>query len=170
MIAKWLSPGTNSAHFQEEGTGFATNQDGVLQKAADFDLTVFQSLAQELGDEDACELLVEFLANSKEMLENMRAHFAAQEFATMGALAHSLKSSAAMLGLMRLSEAAQQLEELAMKDDAGRIGASSLEIYCAYNDASPLIEDQVKNRTLGVSGASEEAPIQFDRRKMVAEP
>lgn len=70
-----------------------------------FDKTAFLSLSAELGADGAAEILETFLSDTSRKLEVM-----ASDCSLVKRQAHSIKSSAATLGLLELSRIARDVE------------------------------------------------------------
>lgn len=78
-----------------------------------FDPSAIDKLRQVAGDEDTtfvAEIAAVFLEEATQSIEGLRRGCETGDWQTVSRLAHSVKSSAATLGLMRLSEACKALE------------------------------------------------------------
>lgn len=80
---------------------------------------------RELGGDDLLqELAVLFLEDAPPRIEGLRENLATNNAEELGKVAHSLKSSAANIGAMALSEICRRLEESGRQGDLG--GAEEL--------------------------------------------
>ena len=110
-------------------------------EAPAFHAGAYQSLAKELGDDDARQLLTEFMADARERLETIETDIASRQLTAIKNQAHALKSSAAMLGLARLAQISRELEAVAAKEDWSRVADLSLAANKAFADATPPVAD-----------------------------
>ena len=78
--------------------------------AAGFDASIYDELAEAIGEEDTAMLLDTFLADTPERIATMRASAKQGTNETVKREAHAIKSSAASLGFLHLSELARDLE------------------------------------------------------------
>ena len=78
-----------------------------MNEAALFDSSVFRGLCSELGNEDAVEVLLAFLADAPGKMAMMSA---TSDRPSIKRAAHSIKSSAATFGFANLSMLARNLE------------------------------------------------------------
>ena len=113
-----------------------------------FDAPVFESeafvtLGAELGEQDARELLKEFVDGAGERVSEMRMRLGRREAAAIKDIAHSLKSSSAMIGLSRLAEVAKEIERVAADADFDRLSPLQAAAEAALGDAQPFIEDRL---------------------------
>ena len=164
IIAKWLPRSSGS----DAGANTIASSVGAparkVDKTLGFDPDVFRILCVEIGEEDAHDLLRGFMVDTRRELETMKDHFMRGEISAMGAIAHALKSSAATLGLTRLSESATELEMLAESGNWSRVEEFGESVYAAHQSARPAI-DQILRDGLEASDAGD-APNypQVDRR------
>ena len=171
MIAKWLPAIKKNATPRKSKKSKKTSArkgESASSQQAIFAPHVFRNLSEEIGEEDAKELLSEFMTNTRDMLESMRNHFAAREIPAMGALAHALKSSSAMLGLMRLSIVAKELETLAKGEAWDQVEASSLLIYAAYDEALQSVDLVLKGEPPASQLPTAESETEPQRREVFA--
>jgi signal transduction histidine kinase/CheY-like chemotaxis protein/HPt (histidine-containing phosphotransfer) domain-containing protein len=76
-----------------------------------FDQGALQGVIEDLGVEDAAEILTTFLNANAQRMTNMREWAQSGERSDLEREAHSLKSAAALLGFVELSEQARALEK-----------------------------------------------------------
>ncbi|MBV8538676.1 MAG: response regulator [Alphaproteobacteria bacterium] len=102
---------------------------GVAAKLADsgaaLDETVIGTLEGQLGKEMVAELVGDFVAASKTLIDQLIAARDAGDVTGWGDAAHSLKSAAGSLGLSRVFRAALATEEACRAGDAARAATAS---------------------------------------------
>ncbi|HTY68728.1 MAG TPA: ATP-binding protein, partial [Alphaproteobacteria bacterium] len=113
-----------------DGTPIAGDADGgVAAKLADSDAAldeaVIGTLESQLGKEMVAELVGDFVAASKALIDQLAAAREAGDVTGWGDAAHSLKSAAGSLGLSRVYRAALATEEACRAGDAARAAAAS---------------------------------------------
>ena len=136
VLEQWAP--VERAHPSETEEGIAMNdakQDNLL------DQSVLASL-RELGGEDDPGLFVElvelFLEDTPSRISDLGEAFESGDANAVERAAHALKSSAANLGAMQLSELFRELEEAGRSEDLGRAGAlidQSKDVYDRVRDA-----------------------------------
>ena len=90
------------------------------------DFSVLRTLESDIGDAEFVNATIDiYLDEMPGRLESIAAGIAAGATTAFGPAAHSLKSSSAMLGALRLSETCAQIEALAGAHDVG--GAAALQ-------------------------------------------
>jgi HPt (histidine-containing phosphotransfer) domain-containing protein len=77
----------------------------------------FNELRDQVGTDFLIELIDTYCLETQELIEKLRLALAAQDAATFGRLAHSIKSSSASLGALNLSQQARELEMLGKAND-----------------------------------------------------
>ncbi len=84
------------------------------------DINVLKAL---IGDDEASirRLLHEFPIDAAITAAEMRSSYAAGQMATVGELAHRLKSSALMVGALALGELCAEMEQAGMAEDTGTL-------------------------------------------------
>lgn len=93
------------------------------------DSATVERLNQDLGDDPGVmrELIDTFLGEAPRLIETMREGLAKNNARELNRAAHSLKSTAATFGAMRLSQMCRDLEELGARavpaDSPARVGA-----------------------------------------------
>lgn len=108
-----------------------------------FESEAFATLGAELGNQDARELLKEFVDGATNRLSAMRTHLGRGEAAAIRDIAHSLKSSSAMIGLSRLAEVATEMEGIAGRGDIERLRPLQAAAEAALRDSQPYVEDRL---------------------------
>jgi CheY-like chemotaxis protein len=86
------------------------------------------------------DLLSRYLDSSKQSIEAMRQHIAAQNAAELFQTAHSLKSSSGMFGARTLAEQIKKLETIASSGDLSLAPAAFAEVEKEYLRAKRAIE------------------------------
>jgi signal transduction histidine kinase/DNA-binding response OmpR family regulator len=109
-----------------------------------FQESAYRVLAKEVGEADARELLAEFMLDARRLLEAIEGHAAARQLLAIKNDAHALKSSAAMLGLARLSEISAALEAAAAGEGWSEVAPLSLAANKAFAEAEPLVAQVLK--------------------------
>jgi hypothetical protein len=110
-------------------------------EAPAFHADAYQSLAKELGDEDARQLLAAFMADARERLETIETDIASRQLAAIKTQAHALKASAAMVGLARLAQISRELEAVAAQADWSQVAHLSFAANKAFADAEIPVAD-----------------------------
>jgi len=100
------------------------------------DATVLAELRESTGDDDDFlrELGDAFVAEGRDHLAAIVAAAAATHAASMLRPAHTLKSSSASLGAMRLSAIARRLEEAAREGRGGELGPDTEAAQAAWTE------------------------------------
>ena len=81
------------------------------------EIETFQQLKMDLGDEFISELVETYCTETPELIASLQKALKDQDSETFRRAAHSIKSSSASLGAMRLSEQARQLEMIGKSGD-----------------------------------------------------
>jgi len=110
------------------------------------DAAVIAELRAATGDDDAfiAELIESYLAEGQANVDSLSAAAAQSDLAVFTRAAHTLKSTSATIGAMRLSELCRGLEEAArsgrtdgLTGEAERVQATWLETIAALTGAGP---------------------------------
>lgn len=101
---------------------------------------VYAELVAELGEEDVHDLLHGFLTETAARIAELAGGAPRGE---MRRYAHSLKSTAATFGFMRLAGAAKELEALAETASAPELHASIARLAAASDECSALAGAQL---------------------------
>ncbi len=109
-----------------------------------FETETFVTLGTELGEQDARELLQEFVDGAGKRVAEMRTHLGRGEAAAIKDIAHSLKSSSAMIGLSRLAEVAREIEVAANRGDVDRLSPLQAAAEAALREARPFVESKLR--------------------------
>ena len=114
MLGKWMPQGSGSA----TPTAFAKKKH--VQDKSIMDIAVLEAL---VGDDPAIvnEFLTDYLASSRDIMEEMRAVLAAGDPRQVGSLAHRLKSSSRAVGALVLGDLCAELENLGKTEDMAAI-------------------------------------------------
>jgi HPt (histidine-containing phosphotransfer) domain-containing protein len=94
-----------------------------------------------MGEQDARELLVDFMTDAHVRLETMRTHLEDDRLVRLSEEAHALKSSAAMMGLARLSAVSLALEHAAARADRDAAQNLNQAARTAFDDARPFVDE-----------------------------
>lgn len=112
------------------------------QEPAILDADVYRTLAEALGAEDAQSVVATFVEDAANRIDAMDRALGAGDLAAVKNDAHALKSSAASIGFMRLSDAARALEtgigNLPLADIERLLGDIKLGFNAARGAASHL--------------------------------
>ncbi len=106
-----------------------------------FEFECFAVLGLEIGEDDARQLLNDFMGDARHRLNDMRACCARQEMLALKEAAHALKSSSAMLGLARLAAISRELEHVIAHQDFDRVETLNHAANTAFHDARPFIDE-----------------------------
>jgi HPt (histidine-containing phosphotransfer) domain-containing protein len=87
------------------------------------DPATFQDLKELMGADFISELVDSYCLETEALIKELRRAFSNQEAATVGRIAHSIKSSSASLGALAFSQQARQLE---MTGKAGDLSDAAL--------------------------------------------
>ena len=104
---------------------------------------------QEIMDEDYLDLLRTYLGNAPELIGQTRTAIESGDAAAMVLPVHSLKSSSANVGAMRLSELAKEAEQLAKAGDL--VAAETA--FCAVETAFAEAESALRGHLAAQSAA-----------------
>jgi HPt (histidine-containing phosphotransfer) domain-containing protein len=101
------------------------------------DQVVFDELMVQLGDDaDARvrdEVIGSYLTDAEDYLRRLTAAVEASDVVTAGICAHTLRSTSALLGAVRLAEMLQQTEDLAAASPTGDLAASVVLAQAEYD-------------------------------------
>jgi CheY-like chemotaxis protein len=111
-----------AADVAAEGGGVAAK---LADSAAALDEAVIGALETQLGKDTVAELVGDFVAASRALIDQLTAARDAGDVTGWGDAAHSLKSAAGSLGLSRVYRAALATEDACRAGDAARAGAAS---------------------------------------------
>jgi len=114
--------------------------DGI---AAVFDASVYDELQEVLGAQDAAAVLMTFLKDTRQRIEVLEAASRRADNKVIAQEAHALKSSAASLGFMRLSQLARHLEAAAKEAIEAIDPAQVIALSKAYNVVSDFAQDRI---------------------------
>ncbi|WP_298981086.1 Hpt domain-containing protein [Caldilinea sp.] len=116
-----------------------------------------QNIVEMFGDEDAdaiLELIDTFLVESTKQYEEMRAALAAGDWVKLHRMAHSLKSSSATFGAMRLSQVAAFIEKVAKAQCQEADCAALLDLLATEHEAACAQLRQARARFAGEDAGS----------------
>ena len=107
------------------------------------DIGTFQQLNADLGEEFISELVATYCTETPELIVSLQKAFQDLDSETFRRAAHSIKSSSASLGAMRLSEQARQLEMIGKSGDlaeaAGLLENFQAEYVLVQNELMELV-------------------------------
>jgi len=107
------------------------------------EIDTFQQLIADLGEEFISELVETYCTETPELIASLQKAFKDQDSVTFRRAAHSIKSSSASLGAMRLSEQARQLEMIGKSGDlgeaAGQLDNLEAEYALVQNELAELV-------------------------------
>ena len=98
---------------------------------------------QEIMDEDYLDLLRTYLRHAPELIGQIRTAIEGGDAAAMVLPVHSLKSSSANVGAMRLSELAREAEQLAMAGDLTAAEAAFRAVDAAFAVAESALKEHL---------------------------
>jgi PAS domain S-box-containing protein len=135
VLGKWLGKDRAAASEAIEKPVGADTASTVESTAPVLDAEKLARLRAAMG-EDFAELVPAFLQDAEQMLEALRRANAGADAAQVRRIAHSLKSSSANLGAMRVSELAKGLEFQAKDGDLSDTAACIEAVHAAFEAAS----------------------------------
>lgn len=103
-LNNWLNSNSKNSESEAETQVEESSVEAVI-----LDIEILRELEESMG-EDFAELLEAFIDSSQDILKQLKAAFSAQQSEVISRQAHSIKSSSASLGFLRLSEAARRVE------------------------------------------------------------
>jgi HPt (histidine-containing phosphotransfer) domain-containing protein len=107
------------------------------------EIDTFQQLSADLGEEFISELVETYCTETPELIASLQKAFNDQDSETFRRIAHSIKSSSASLGAMRLSEQARELEMIGKSGDlaqaAGKLENLEAEYALVQNEFAELV-------------------------------
>jgi signal transduction histidine kinase/CheY-like chemotaxis protein len=107
---------------------------------------------QEIMDEDYLDLLRTYLRHAPELVEQIRKAIEGGDAAAMVLPVHSLKSSSANVGAMRLSELARQAEQLAKAGDLIAAEAAFRAVDAAFGVAESALKEHLARKSHQANG------------------
>lgn len=112
-----------------------SGQDGDAQRAMPvLDTAALQSVLEMIGADEPSimlDLLNTYLDDSQKQVDEMQRTLAASDWKTLYRVAHSMKSSSATFGALRLSKLCEQLERSAKTDCGDGTCAATLTLLLA---------------------------------------
>lgn len=118
-----------------------TNQLVDVKSPESLDRTVLDRLYADMG-EDIHEVLNAFLESINELLANLRHRADDEDIESISRWAHSIKSSAASIGMMKLSATAERLEKGLKQGLAVDVDKLVSEIEQEYNCSRVLLKTE----------------------------
>jgi two-component system, sensor histidine kinase len=110
-----------------------------------FDPIAIEKLRKVAGDQDAgfvAEMAQLFSDETAKSLTDLRSGFDRRDWKLVSRVAHSLKSSAATLGLMRLSSACKALEiETQNGTEGAQIQVLVATVFAEFEIAAPVLKN-----------------------------
>ena len=107
------------------------------------EIDTLQQLKTDLGDEFITELVDTYCTETPELIVSLQNAYKDQDSETFRRAAHSIKSSSASLGAMRLSEQARQLEMIGKSGDlseaAGQLDNLEAEYTLVQKELTELV-------------------------------
>lgn len=113
-----------------------------------FDRSCFDALAEDLGEDAACEACGVFFATTRQCLDELAAGGGLKHVIIQ---AHAIKSSAATFGFERLAVLARQLESDAAALSPAALGARLIEMQAGLAQAQADLDSRgnTQPRTIG---------------------
>jgi PAS domain S-box-containing protein len=132
MLGKWMPQGSGSA------TPTALPKKKHAQDKSIMDIAVLEAL---VGDDPAIvnEFLTDYLASSRDNMEEMRAVLAAGDSRQVGTLAHKLKSSSRAVGALALGDLCAELENLGKTEDMEAIAKTMVQFDACLTEVEAAI-------------------------------
>lgn len=82
-----------------------------------FDLSVFEQLKEELGEDIIGDLVKLYLDHTSGMVAQIPATLEASDYVELGKIAHGIKGASSNLGLVAVEGSARELEDCCKGDD-----------------------------------------------------
>jgi CheY-like chemotaxis protein len=132
MLSKWLKPMENSA--PAEAVAATTPSEGKTKMGigSEIDLNIINEL-KSIMEDDFVSLLESYINNVTPLYKELHAAAVADNVAGMVNPAHSIKSSSANIGAMKVSAAAKTIEMAARNND----GATAKKAFQTINQVLP---------------------------------
>ena len=115
-----------------------------------FDATVLEELRASIGDDDdgfGIELAEAYLADGPTQLAAMEAAIAANDASAVVRPSHTLKSSSATLGALRLADVCRRLEHAGRGGTVGGEGADPTTLRAEWEAAEAALRNWIASRT-----------------------
>lgn len=126
ILEKWLA--------KTGGKNNATNE------SPDLDYAAISELKESLED-DFSEIIGIYVNSTSNIIKEMKQAFSAANHAEIKRLAHSLKSSSANVGAIKISSLAKELENQLMKNNVSKIDDKIDEINKLFVSISPSLKN-----------------------------
>ncbi len=110
-----------------------------LEAVVSFDKSVFGQLCEDMG-EDVQEVLEAFLEAIEELLVELKDRSVDESSDAISRWAHSIKSSAASIGMMRLSAIAAHLERMQKQGEVVNVDDLIRQIENEYQHSRTLLD------------------------------
>ncbi|MBY0432040.1 MAG: Hpt domain-containing protein, partial [Rhodospirillales bacterium] len=114
-----------------------------------FERQRLDQLRNDVGDECFQELVDTFFESSDELMVDITAALAAEDFESIGRAAHSFKSASGSFGLMRLSKLCQDIETVCRIRDPEQVRPMAADLDKIYAEARFLVRDYAGRETVG---------------------
>ncbi|MFQ5469651.1 MAG: Hpt domain-containing protein [Gammaproteobacteria bacterium] len=111
-----------------------------MSGGGNLDKQILNSLREIMGDEFD-DLVETFIVNTESMLDQISASIKEGDSQVVTRLAHSIKSSSANVGALRVSEQAALIEELASADKLYEISNTLQNIESEFNAVRAALEE-----------------------------
>jgi HPt (histidine-containing phosphotransfer) domain-containing protein len=132
MLGKWMPQASGAA------TPAAFPKKKYIQDKSIMDISVLEAL---VGDDPAIvnEFLTDYLASSRNNMEEMRAVLAVGDARQVGTLAHKLKSSSRAVGALALGDLCAELENLGKTEDMEAIAKTMVQFDACLTEVDAAI-------------------------------
>jgi len=141
-VSGWLATASRLPGQTELQTRVAVEKE--QEKMPVLDQKVLREL-KDIMDDDYLSLLRTYLRNAPQLLAQAHAAIDEADVAAMVLPVHSLKSSSANVGAMRLSEFARETEQLARAGDLAAATTAFRAVETAFSEAEAALQAQVTN-------------------------
>jgi CheY-like chemotaxis protein/HPt (histidine-containing phosphotransfer) domain-containing protein len=144
VVRRWVSQSRSSPSNKPDSFGQAASVVAAASESTDCldepTLHGIRALRRPGRPDIYVDLLSRYLDSSRQSIEAMRQHIAAQSAAELFQIAHSLKSSSGMFGARTLAEQIKKLETIACSGDLSLAPAAFAEVEKEYLRAKRSIE------------------------------
>ncbi len=118
-----------------------------MNDETELDETVLEQLERMVGLDVFDEIVELFLKNAPKRVDAARAGLKSNQLRDVFHAMHSLKSSAAMLGAMRLTQIAERIERLATDESAEPLGRQIDDLAAELARVETLLQENRRGRS-----------------------
>jgi len=123
--------------------GSAPKPDDEADNLPSIDPSILEGFLAAVGDEEGTivtELVNIFLKDAPRLLNQMEQNFSEQDFETAQRAAHTLKSSAAHMGVMKLSSMSKEIEMMCRANQINNISQKLAQATAEFKHVKKIME------------------------------